>query len=203
MQLLHSPASPFVRKARVTAIEAGIADRIELVDVHTSAVATHQAVAAANPVGKIPALIREDGPTLYDSRVICRYLDWLAGSRLYPESRIWEVLTLESLADGMMDAAVLITYERRFRDEGKRHEGWMQGQRDRISRSLDALADRWMSHLGGPLTVGQIAVACALAYLDFRHEDLDWRAGHGALSDWYEKFASRESMIATRPPSGA
>ncbi len=203
MQLLHSPASPFVRKVRVAAIELGLAPRITLVPVQTAPVKTAPEVAGANPLGKIPALIRDDGPAIYDSRVICRYLDRLARGRLYPEPRIWEVLTLEALADGIMDAAVLVTYEKRFRDEAQRHEGWIHGQIGRITRSLDALGEVWLSHLEGPLTAGQIGVGCALAYLDFRHGDLGWRDGREALAAWHGRFSERPSMIETRPPEGA
>ncbi len=203
MQLLHSPASPFVRKVRVTAIETGLAPQITLVPVQTAAVNTAAEVAQANPLGKIPVLIRDDGPALYDSRVICRYLDDRAGARLYPAGRIWEVLTLEALADGIMDAAVLITYERRFRDEAAQHQGWIDGQRGRISRGLDALGEMWLSHLQGPLSAAQIATGCALGYLDFRHPDLSWREGRDDLAQWYARFAERPAMVETQPPADA
>lgn len=197
MQLLYSPASPFSRKVRVVVSECGLADRVEMVRVHTSPLAHDAGVARANPLAKIPALVRDDGPTLYDSRVITRYLDALAGGSLYPERRIWEILTLEATADGLMEAAVLMTYERRFREEAARHQGWVDSQRTRIFRTLDALGERWMSHLGGRLDIGAVAVGCALGYLDFRHDDLDWRAGRTALADWYARLEPRESMRAS------
>lgn len=199
LQLIHSPASPFARKVRVVVHEAGLVDQVEMVRVATSPLAQDAALARSNPLGKIPSLVRDDGPTLYDSRVITRYLDAIASAGLYPSGRIWEILTLEATADGIMDAAVLLTYEARFREEGQRHEGWMRGQRERIARTLDALADRWMSHLEGRLDIGQIGVGCALAYLDFRHGDMDWRAGRAVLADWYARLAERESMRATEP----
>lgn len=202
MQLLYSPASPFARKARVTAIESGLATAIGLVEVHTTAVETDPQVARANPLGKIPTLIRDEGPALYDSRVICRYLAQKGSRNLYPESRLWEVLTLEATADGMMDAAVLVVYEARFRAEASRHQGWVDGQRARLARSLDALEGRWMSHLGGPLTAGQIGVGCALGYLDFRLPDLDWRQEHPELAAWLATFSERASMVETAPPRG-
>ena len=199
MQLIQSPASPFARKARVVVLEAGLADRVEMVTVQTTPLAPDAALVRANPLGKIPALVRDDGPTLYDSRVITRYLDAIGAGTLYPPGRIWEVLTLEALADGIMEAALLVVYEVRFREEAARHAGLMQAQRQRIVRALDALCERWMSHLEGRLDIGQIGVGCALGYLDLRHADMDWRSGRPALADWYARFSRRESMRATAP----
>lgn len=199
MQLIHSPASPFARKVRVVIHELGLQDRIDEIRVQTSPISQDPTLVRSNPLGKIPALVRDDGPTLYDSRVITRFLDTLAGGNLYPAGRVWEVLTLEATGDGIMDAAVAIVYERRFRDEAMHHEGIVEGHRDRVTRALDVLCDRWMSHLEGRLDIGQIAVACALGYLDFRHGDMVWREGRPALADWYARFASRESMRATEP----
>ena len=199
MQLIQSPASPFVRKVRVVIRETGLAGQVEEVRVNTTPLAHDPAVVRANPLGKIPALVRDDGPTVYDSRVITRYLDAKAGGGLYPAGRLWEVLTLEATADGIMDAAVATVYERRFREEAMRHEGVLQGHRDRVTRALDVIGDRWMSHLEGRLNIGQIAVGCALGYLDFRLGDMDWRDGRPALADWYARFAERDAMKATEP----
>jgi glutathione S-transferase len=154
---------------------------------------------ALNPLGKIPALARDDGPALYDSRVICRYLDDRAQAGLYPASRLWDVLTLEATADGIMDAAVLIIYESRVRPEDHRFAPWVDGQWTKIDRSLDALEQRWLSHLHGPLDMGQIAVGAALGYLDFRHDERGWRNGRPGLAAWEAVFAERPSMVATRP----
>jgi glutathione S-transferase len=199
MKLYHAAPSPFVRKVMVLLHETGQLDDIALETVATSPLAPDASLAAANPLGKIPALVREEGPTLYDSRVICRFLDARAGGALYPESRVWETLTLEATADGIMDAAVLMIYEARFRPEPHRSEDWLEAQWTKIARALDVLNGRWISHLSGPLDMGQIAVACALGYLDFRHPDREWRQGRGALDDWYAVFAERPSMRATRP----
>ncbi len=200
MKLMYSPASPFVRKVRVLIDEIGWTDRIEMVQASSTPLGTEDAdLIAANPTGKIPALVRADGPAIYDSRVICRYLDSVAGGGLYPEGRIWETLTLEATGDALMDAAVLITYDRRFRPADDGQAAWIRGQRLKIDRALDALEARWMSHLFGPLDMGQIAVGCALGYLDFRHGDLDWRKGRPALAAWEEKLRARPSMAATAP----
>ena len=129
--------------------------------------------------------------------MICRYLDTLSGKNFYPESRIWEVLTLEATADGILDAALLMVYETRLRPEDKRHAPWVEAQWGKIDRALDAIEGRWMSHLQGPLTMGQIAVACALGYLDLRHSTRNWRSERTALADWFGKFEDRPSMQAT------
>ena len=199
MQLVSSPASPFVRKVRVVLIETGLDAEVTELRVKTTPFATPAEVAAANPVGKIPALIRDDGPAIYDSRVITRYLDSRAGGKLYPSARIWDVLTLEATADAIMEAAIAITYEGRLRPVEKQSPEWCDAQWDKIARSLDALGKMWMSHLAGPLDMGQIAVGCALGYLDFRHDARNWRQGRAALSEWYGRFAEIPSMQQTAP----
>lgn len=201
MKLYHNTASPFVRKVMVCLHETGLVDRVTLVPATGDPTAPGTSPVALNPLGKIPTLERSDGPALYDSRVICRYVDHLGGGRLYPAPpRLWETLTLEATGDGVMDAAVLMVYEGRWRPEEKRHPEWVAGQWTKILRALEALEGRWIAHLKGPLDAGQIAVGCALGYLDFRHGDRDWRGAHPALADWYAHFGGRDSMAATRPP---
>ncbi len=199
MQLLAASASPFVRKVRVLLHETGQDGDFETVFVTTGPMATDAAVAAANPVGKIPTLARDDGPAIYDSRVICRFLDARAGAGMYPEGRLWEVLTLEATADGIMDAAVLMVYERRFKPEEVQYGPWLDAQWAKVARALDAIESRWMGHLAGRLDMAQIAVGCALGYLDFRHADRNWRNGRDALAAWYAAFSERDSMQATVP----
>lgn len=199
MKLLMSPASPFVRKARVVLREANLMDRVEEVNVTTTPMETDAAVMAANPIGKIPALLRGDGPAIYDSRVITRYLDAQAGGGFYPEARIWEVLTLEATADGIMEAAVLMTYEARFRPAEQQSAAWTQAQWGKASRAISAVGERWMSHLNGPLDISHIGVACALSYIDLRHDGRNWRAGNDSLATWHAGFCERDSMKATAP----
>lgn len=202
MKLYSAETSPFARKVRVHLIETGQVDDVEIVPVHGSPVDPQTMPVAQNPLGKLPALERADGPAIYDSRVICRYLDARAGGRLYPEgNRLWETLTLEATADGIMEAAVLMVYEARIRPEDKRLPAWVDGQWAKVQRSLAAIDARWMSHLNGPLDMGQVAVGCALGYLDLRHPDRNWRKGMEALAGWYEGFSERESMKATVPPA--
>ena len=198
MQLLSSPASPFVRKCRVVLIETGQKD-VEVRDVTASPMGGDAALNAANPSGKIPALVRDDGPALYDSRVICRFLDDRAKAGLYPEARLWEVLALEANADAVMEAAVGITYEKRLRPEALWWSDWLDAQWAKIARSLDALEARSMPLLTGPLNMGQIGVGCALGYLDLRHSDRDWRKGRDTLAKWEADFAERPAMQATKP----
>ncbi len=199
MKLLRAGPSPFVRKVLVTLHETDQLKDVELVDVTASPLEPDPTLTAANPMGKIPALVRADGPTLYDSRVICRFLDARAAAELYPENRIWDTLTLEATADGIMDAAVLIIYEERFRPQDKVHIPWIEGQWAKVSRALDALNTRWMSHLQGRMDMGHIAIGCALSYLDFRHDVRGWRTGREALAEWHESFAARPSMMDTQP----
>lgn len=199
MQLLFSPASPFVRKVRVVLHETGQTDAVSLVPTSTTPIAPAAEVTSAHALKKIPALIRPDGCTLYDSRVITRYLDARRGGKLYPESHIWETLTLEATGDGIMDAAVLMVYEGRCRPDDKQDTSWLDAQWGKIENALDALNERWMSHLAGPLDAGAISVGCALGYLDFRHADRPWRKGRDALDDWFAVFSERDSMIATLP----
>lgn len=197
MKLISAGASPFVRKVQVLIFETDQSNDIEIVDVKTSPLNSAPEALAANPTGKIPALIRDNGPTIYDSRVITRFLDARAKSNLYPTERLWETLTLEATADSIMDAAVLITYENRLRPARLVSEDWTDAQWGKIERAVKAVNDRWMSHLSGPLDMAQISMGCALGYLDFRHDARAWRIGNGALDDWYGAFSQRDSMRAT------
>lgn len=199
MKIISAKPSPFGRKVKVTLIETGLIDHAELAEVATTPMQTDPQVAAANPVGKIPALIRDEGPAIYDSRVICRYLDAQAGAGFYPEARLWETLTLEATADAIMDAAILMVYEHRFRPENMVFDQWLDAQWSKIARSVRALNERWMSHLNGPMDMGHIAIGCALGYLDFRHSERGWRKGNDALDDWFAVFSERDAMKATAP----
>lgn len=199
MQLLMSPASPFARKVRVLLREIGQLDAVEEVPITTTVLQSDPTILAANPTGKIPALLWSDGPAIYDSRVICRFLDDRFGAGLYPETRLWEILTLEATADAIMEAALAIAYERRFRPEEIWFSEWMEAQWDKIDRALGAIETRWISHLSGRLTMAQIAVACALEYLDFRHDERQWRTGRDGLAAWHAEFAARPSMLETKP----
>ncbi len=200
MRLYHSPTSPFVRKVMILLHEAQATDRVTLVPVAGHPLDLGTLPVDRNPLGKIPALERTDGPTLYDSRVICRYLDHRLDARLYPaEPRLWDCLVLEATADGIMDAAVLIRYEEHVRPAETRSTDWATAQWDKVARALDAVEARWMSHLAGPLDMGQIALGAALGYLDFRHDPRGWRQSRPALTAWWDGFARRPALQATAP----
>lgn len=202
MRLYHSPTSPYVRKVMILLMEAGRADAVTLVPATGTPVDPATMPVAQNPLGKIPCLEREDGPSLYDSRVICRYLDDVLKAGMYPEgARLWDTLVLEATGDGVLDAAILMRYETHVRPGERQFEPWLEGQWAKVDRALDALEGRWMAHLHGPLDMGQVAVACALGYLDFRHGGRDWRTGRPALAAWETKMAARDSLRATVPPA--
>ena len=199
MQLIMSPASPFVRKVRVTVRELDLTDQVEEVQITTTPLQSAKEAVAANPTGKIPSLKRSDGPTLYDSRVITRFLNAKAEGTLYPEGRIWEILTLEATGDALMEAGVSMIYEERFKGTEGASGDWIEAQWGKIERAVGAVNDRWMSHMASHLNAGAIAVGCALGYLDFRMPDRDWRSKGASLADWYEGFSARPSMVDTAP----
>jgi len=200
MKLFHSPPSPFVRKCLVVAHELGLKDRIELVPAAAHPVNRDRNVVAHNPLGKIPTLITDDGIVLYDSRVICEYLNAAANGKLVPPSgpARWSMLAEQSLADGMMDAAVLARYETVLRPEPLRWNDWLNGQMEKVTSGLDEI-ERRATGYGDRLDLGTIAVGCALGYLDFRYASLVWRANRPNAASWFERFGARASMVATRP----
>jgi glutathione S-transferase len=201
MKLYHAPASPFVRKVMVLLHEAKATDRVAVVPVSGNPLDPGTLPVDRNPLGKIPALERPDGPTLYDSRVITRYLDDTLNAGLYPTApHLWDTLVVEATGDGIAEAAVLMRYEMQVRPEATRSEAWADAQWQKVDRALKALEDRWMSHLNGPLDMGKIAVGCALGYLDLRHPDRNWAAGHPVLAGWWKTFRARPAMQATTPP---
>ncbi|MEO0357913.1 MAG: glutathione S-transferase family protein [Pseudomonadota bacterium] len=198
MQLIVSPPSPYARKARVVLRELNLMDTVQELDVTTSPVDPSPAALASNPTGRIPSLIRGDGPALYDSRVITRFLNDLGNGTLYPDAH-WDVLTLEATGDAIMDSAVGMVYEQRLRPAAQQSDTWLDAQWGKVMGAVTALETRWMPLLTGPLHMGQISVACALTYLDLRHDDRGWRAQHTTLADWVDQFATRDSMVATHP----
>lgn len=200
MKLLSSPPSPFGRKVRALLVETDHSDQVEVQDVTAAAIGpVDDILIAANPAGKLPTLLRPDGPALYDSRVICRYLNDTFDLGMYPEHGKFEMLTLEATADAIMDAGIQMVYERRLRPEEIVFEDYIEGQWRKVGRMLDALEARWMSNLSGPVDMSHIALGCALGYLDFRLDVRNWREGRPTLAAWYATFAERPAMSDTRP----
>lgn len=201
MKLFYSPASPYVRKVMIVAHEKGIADRFERISITVSPVGRSEDLLRHNPLGKIPCLLLDDGRSLFDSSVISAYVDGLAAPHLNPDDgpARYDALTLEALADGMLDSCLLLRYETLLRPSDKYWQEWHDGQMAKVDRGLDLLESRWIDALNGSVTVGVIAVACALGYLDFRFANKDWRQGRPELDAFFGRFGKRASMQATKP----
>jgi glutathione S-transferase len=200
MKLRHSAGSPFVRKVMVLAHEHGLVDRIELVPTAVSPVQANEGLAPENPLMKVPSLVTDDGQTLFDSPVICEYLDNLASrSKLFPAAgpARWTALRQQALGDGILDALILCRYET-VRPDDKRWSGWTEGQMRKAHQGLAAVE---REDLSGPRTIGHIAIACMVGYLDFRFPDDGWRQRHPKLALWYKDFAELPGMKATQPPA--
>ena len=202
MKIFYSATSPFVRKCLVAAHELGLRERLVLVPASPHPIDRSAEIVAHNPLGKAPTLIADDGTALYDSRVICEYLNALGDGRLIPAAGAarWTVLVQQSLGDGILDAAVLARYETAVRPAQLRWGAWTAGQLDKVECGL-AEIERAAERFGGRVDVGTIAIACALGYLDLRFGSLGWRNKCPAAAAWYGRFASRESMISTVPPA--
>jgi len=199
MKLLAAGPSPYVRKARITAMVKGLDAKLEVVARDDPQL---DALRARNPLGKIPVLLREGGEAIFDSHVICEYLDSLAPEPvLFPASgdARWRTLTLAALADGILDAALLLVYEGRYREQGMRVQGWIDMQQAKIDAALDVLESAPPLWSGHP-DYGHITVAAALGYLDFRRDGA-WRAGHPAMVEWLQAFAGAVPAYEQTRPS--
>lgn len=202
MTLFHNTLSPFVRKVMVLLHETGQQNRVALQDCVLSPVSPDAALNADNPLGKIPALRLADGSVIHDSRVILEYLDQQhVGNPLIPREGAarWRRLTLASLADGIMDASVMVRYELVLRAPEKHWDEWLNAQREKIRRALAYLESDAIAELTSHFDVAAISVACALGYIDLRHPDLDWRSANPQLANWYFEVSQRASMVATLP----
>jgi glutathione S-transferase len=199
MKLYWSSRSPFVRKVMVAAHEVGIADRIRTQRVVVAPNNPNIEVMQDNPLGRIPTLVLDDGTSLYDSRVICEYFDTLHdGPKLFPTSYDlrWKTLRRQALGDGLMEVIVLRLGEmnRPLEAQSEKH---LAAFRLKAAKSLDRL-EAEADGPSGALSIGDIAVGCALAHLDFRFSADDWRAGRTNLTAWYADFARRPSVWATQ-----
>lgn len=201
MRLLHSHTSPFVRKVTVLLHETGLADRVGLETV--DGWAEPEGLTDGNPLSMVPTLLLEDGRSLFDSPVVCEYLDGQhARQKMIPAGGAarWQVLGEQALADGILDCAVSIFMETVKRPDDKRWDWWLQLKRRAITRSLDQL-EREVADLAARVDLGTISIAVALSYLDLRGAVGEWRDGRPGLADWHAAFAARPSMLATNPPA--
>lgn len=202
MTLYFNAASPFARKVVVMLHETGQLDRVQLQSTALTPVNPSAELNDDNPAGKLPALRLADGNVIHDSRVILDYLDHQhVGLPLIPRegSSRWRRLTLASLADAILDAAVMIRYETALRPQEKHWDQWLDNQQQKIERSLSYFESNAVTELSSSFDVASISVAAALGYLDFRQSDLNWRDTCPGLADWYAEISQRPSMQATQP----
>ncbi len=207
MKLMYSPTSPFVRRVRAVAIELGVAGRLELEPVQVAPGRANEAFAEqVNPLRKIPALVLDDGVTvLVDSTVICQYLDDLAGGgQVLPATGPdrWRVLSQQAIAQGMSEAMVLVRYEMTLRPTPLQWPDWVTDQKDRFWQGLawfERRAERTLAPLGSRPDVSQLALACALGYVDFRFPELEWPARAPRVNAWYQAIVKRPSLAQTDP----
>jgi len=200
MILRSAAASPFARKVRIAAMLLGLDDRITIEPADTTN--PSDTVRTQNPLGKIPALVLDGGPALFDSRVIVEYLDHLAGGgRIIPTepNARFAALRLQALADGIMDASILLIYEGRWRDPAKHEPKWVAHQAGKVARALAALEAAPPARIAVP-DVGQIALACALGYQDFRFNGT-WRKDHPRLVKYLDLFAAAVPAFAATKPA--
>jgi glutathione S-transferase len=202
MQLFTSPNSPYARKARIIIHELALTSRVEDVIVSLPADAKLRAV---NPLGKIPALLLDDGSVIYDSPVICEYLDELGGGKFFPRATLlreaqgrWRALTLQALGDGLADAVVRRNQEMRLPEERRSPE--VLARQTAAVEAAFAVADRAAAKFPPEPTIGEIAIACAIGYLDLRAPHDGWRDRYTQLARWLDAFSQRPSVQATKPP---
>lgn len=199
MKLYYSPASPFARKCVIVAHELGLGERLEVLNETVHPIHRNQKVISANPLGQVPTLLTSEGQSIHDSRVICEYLNALAQGALIPSDHTrWQVLTEQSMLDGLMAAALLCRYEETARPETMRWSDWIQGQMQKVADTL-AYFETSIAQRGQHVDVATIALGCALGYLDFRFSNYDWRTSYPELSSWYATFMTRPSMVVSAP----
>ena len=201
MKLHWGPLSPFVRKVMVVAHETGLADRIEKIRSVVAMTAPNHALMRDNPLSKIPTLITDDGMVLFDSLVICEYLDSLhAGPKLFPVDTAgrWQALRWHALGNGMLDAGILWRNER-LRPGTTQSREILSAFDGKTRAALDFLDQEAEAISSARLTIGHVAIGCALGYLDFRFPELAWRRGRKSITSWFEPFSERPSMRLTQP----
>lgn len=196
MKLFYSATSPYVRKVVACAIACGTLDQITRIE--TNPHVSPPDLLGGNPLSKVPCLVTQDGLALFDSPVICEYLDATGGGSLFPPPgpARWRALKFQAIGDGIMDAAILRRMEQ-VRPSDAARDGVMVRQADAVERALDLLhSDTPANHLD----IGSITVACALGYLDFRFAADDWRNGRAKLAQWYAAMEQRPEIAQSAPP---
>ncbi len=203
LKLFYSDRSPYVRKVMVTLHEVNLFENVEIVSVRTNPLGVVEDLVDVSPLGKIPTLVLPDGTTIFDSRVICSYLNSIGKSDLYlaKENLKWRIKTAEANFDGILDAALLMVYEHRYRQDIYQNAEWLENLWKKIERTLDFYNNSSSKILSGSLNMGQISLGCALGYLDYRHNNRNWRAKNQYLRDWFAEFSERLSMRNTIPRS--
>ncbi len=203
MRLYASTTSPFVRKVRVVLHELGIAEKCEIIAVTSAPHEPDAALGRANPLNKLPTLELDDGTTLYDSAVICEYLDAVHGrGQLLPQTGAgrWQVLRTQALADGIVDAGILVRYETVMRPAELAWQPWIDGQRLKVTQGLSEL-EATIDRQPPALDLGGIAIACMMGWLEFRGIEPNLRQSFPRLSAWNDTLQKRPSLAATKPYS--
>lgn len=201
MKLFCSTTSPYTRKVTICAELLGLTNQIERIVVSTTAIKPSEMLAKHNPMIKVPTLILDNGEVLYDSRVICEYLASVAkDNQIFPvgESR-WKALTLQATADGLLDAGVGARYEMALRPKEYQWDGWFQAQMKKVVGCLDVIEANISSLSGSQLTIAEIAIACALGFLDFRVEELNWRQQYPKTAAWFEQVSHLSAIKNSVP----
>ncbi|QJT81051.1 glutathione S-transferase N-terminal domain-containing protein [Kosakonia sp. MUSA4] len=201
MQLFYATTSAYVRKVMVCATVLGLVDEMERLDSAAHPIERDERIAEFNPLAKVPALRTENGICLYDSRVICEYLNARAGGDLFPENgdARWRSLARQALGDGTIDAALLARYEFSARPPEKQWQNWADAQLKKVAAALAEIEGQVSGFSDQPNDIGLIAIGCALGYLDFRFAGLNWRASHPLTAAWFAVFDAHPAMAATRP----
>lgn len=201
MKLYYSPTSPYVRKVTVLAQETGLDAKIERLAASTTPVNQNPDVAKANPVAKVPTLVTDDGLHLFDSRVICEYLDTLHDkAKFFPAAgkARWVALREQALGDGLLDAALLVRYEGFLRPEDKRWSDWADGQMKKVRGAL-AEIEKLAPTFGDRVDIGTVTIACALGYMDFRYSDMGWRKDYPQAAAFADRMFARPSFKSSVP----
>ncbi|MEM6676514.1 MAG: glutathione S-transferase N-terminal domain-containing protein [Pseudomonadota bacterium] len=200
MKLYFSPTSPFVRKVMLVLYLRNLVGQVQLITAAGTPLEPNKLVVGANPVGKIPALETDSGAVLADSKVITRYLDKLSGGGLYPsDDSEFAVLTRESMADAIMEAGILAVYETRLRPEAHRLSNMIDAYTSKITRMVKAFEAEADAITKEPVTIDQIALACAFGYLDFRFPGLPWRGDAPKVAAWFDEYRETPAMLHTAP----